>query len=74
MYHDIIAVILTKQTGGNKMAVNLRGRSFLTLMDFTPSEIDYLLTLAADLKAKKRAGIRGNTLAGKISHYFSRRR
>ena len=47
------------------MAVNLRGRSFLTLMDFTPSEIDYLLTLAADLKAKKRAGIRGNTLAGK---------
>lgn len=47
------------------MAVNLRGRSFLTLMDFTPSEIDYLLTLAADLKAKKRAGIRGQTLAGK---------
>ena len=47
------------------MAVNLRGRSFLTLMDFTPSEIDYLLTLAADLKAKKRAGIRGTTLAGK---------
>ena len=47
------------------MAVNLKGRSFLTLMDFSPAEIDYLLTLAADLKAKKRAGIRGNTLAGK---------
>lgn len=47
------------------MAVNLRGRSFLTLMDFTPDEIDYLLKLAADLKSKKRAGIRGNTLAGK---------
>ena len=47
------------------MAVNLNGRSFLTLMDFTPSEIDYLLTLAADLKAKKRAGIRGHTLDGK---------
>ena len=47
------------------MAVNLRGRSFLTLMDFSPSEIDYLLNLAADLKAKKRAGIRGNALAGK---------
>ena len=44
------------------MAVNLKGRSFLTLMDFSPAEIDYLLTLAADLKAKKRAGIRGNTL------------
>ena len=47
------------------MPVNLRGRSFLTLMDFTPDEINYLLNLAADLKAKKRAGIRGNSLAGK---------
>ena len=47
------------------MAINLRGRNFLTLMDFTPDEINYLLTLAADLKAKKRAGIRGNLLAGK---------
>lgn len=47
------------------MAVNLRGRSFLSLMDFTPAEITYLLDLAADLKAKKRSGIRGNTLAGK---------
>ncbi|MBQ7267216.1 MAG: ornithine carbamoyltransferase, partial [Synergistaceae bacterium] len=47
------------------MPVNLKGRSFLTLMDFSPDEIDYLLTLAADLKSKKRAGIRGSTLAGK---------
>ena len=47
------------------MPVNLKGRSFLTLMDFTPEEINYLLDLAADLKAKKRAGIRGNSLAGK---------
>ena len=47
------------------MAVNLKGRSFLTLMDFTPAEIDYLLILAADLKAKKRSGIRGHTLDGK---------
>ena len=47
------------------MAVNLRGRNFLTLMDFTTDEINYLLDLAADLKAKKRSGIRGNSLAGK---------
>lgn len=40
------------------MAVNLKGRSFLTLMDFTPEEIRYMLDLARDLKAKKRAGIR----------------
>ena len=35
------------------MAVNLKGRSFLTLMDFTPEEIRYMLDLAHDLKAKK---------------------
>jgi ornithine carbamoyltransferase len=47
------------------MAVNLKGRSFLTLMDFTPEEIRYLLDLAHDLKAKKRAGIEGTALKGK---------
>ena len=47
------------------MAVNLKGRSFLTLMDFTPEEIRYMLDLAKDLKAKKRAGIRSETLRGK---------
>lgn len=47
------------------MAVNLKGRSFLTLMDFTPQEIRYLLDLAHDLKAKKRAGISGDLLRGK---------
>ena len=34
--------------------MNLKGRSFLTLKDFTKEEISYLLDLAADLKAKKR--------------------
>ena len=47
------------------MPVNLKGKSFLTLMDFSKDEIYYLLDLAADLKAKKRAGIRGNALQGK---------
>ena len=47
------------------MPVNLKGRSLLTLKDFTPDEIRYLLNLAADLKAKKRAGIPGDLLAGK---------
>ena len=47
------------------MAVNLKGRSFLTLMDFTPEEIRYMLDLARDLKAKKRAGIRTEALRGK---------
>jgi len=47
------------------MAVNLKGRSFLTLMDFTPSEIRYMLDLSHDLKAKKRAGISNYMLKGK---------
>lgn len=45
--------------------MNLKGRSFLTLKDFTPEEILYLLDLAADLKAKKKQGITGNSLKGK---------
>lgn len=47
------------------MAVNLKGRSFLTLMDFTPTEIRYMLDLSHDLKAKKRAGIYNYMLKGK---------
>ncbi len=47
------------------MAVNLKGRSFLTLMDLTPEEIRYLLDLGHDLKAKRRAGICSPTLQGK---------
>ena len=47
------------------MAVNLKGRSFLTLMDFTPGEIRYMLDLAHDLKSKKRAGIFNYLLKGK---------
>jgi len=47
------------------MAVNLKGRSFLTLLDFTPAEIRYLLDLSHDLKTKKRAGIIGDALLRK---------
>lgn len=47
------------------MALNLRGRSFLTLQDFTSTEIRYLLDLSKDLKEKKRMGIIGESLKGK---------
>lgn len=47
------------------MPVNLRGRSLLSLKDYSPEEIRYLLDLSLDLKRKKRAGIRGNLLEGK---------
>ena len=45
--------------------MNLKGRNFLTLKDFTPEEITYLISLAADLKAKKKQGITGDSLKGK---------
>lgn len=47
------------------MAFNLKNRHFLTLRDFTPQEIGFLLKLAADLKAAKYAGTEVPTLTGK---------
>lgn len=45
--------------------MNLKGKSFITLKDFTPKEIEYLLDLAAKLKADKKKGITGTSLKGK---------
>lgn len=45
--------------------MNLKGRSFFKLLDYTPEEITYLIDLAADLKAKKKAGIPVNRFQGK---------
>ena len=45
--------------------MNLKGRSFLKLLDFTSEEILGLIDLAAELKAKKKAGIPHDTLRGK---------
>ena len=47
------------------MAFNLRNRSFLKLLDFTPAEIQYLLDLAKDLKKAKYAGTEQPRLKGK---------
>ncbi len=47
------------------MAFNLRNRSFLKLLDFTPKEIDFLLDLAFDLKAAKYGGYEQQRLKGK---------
>ncbi len=47
------------------MPVQLKGRSLLTLKDFTDREILYLLDLSRDLKRKKRAGTPGDLLRGK---------
>ncbi len=45
--------------------MELKGRNFLKLLDFTPEEIRYLLNLAADLKQKKKKGIPVDTLRGR---------
>lgn len=45
--------------------MNLKGRNFITLKDFTPEEIEYLVDLAAELKAKKKKGLAGSSLKGK---------
>ena len=45
--------------------MDLKGRDFLTLKDFTPEEIEYLVDLAASLKTRKKAGIVERDMRGK---------
>ncbi|MBQ3639365.1 MAG: ornithine carbamoyltransferase, partial [Clostridia bacterium] len=45
--------------------MNLKNRHFLTLLDFTPKEIEGLLDLAAELKAQKKQGIPHRLCEGK---------
>ena len=45
--------------------MNLKGKSFLKLLDFTPAEMTYLLDLASDLKAKKKNGVPHRLCEGK---------
>lgn len=47
------------------MGVNLRGRNFLKLLDFSSEEIEYLLELSSDFKRMKRAGVPHRYLEGK---------
>ena len=51
--------------------MNLKGRNFLTLKDFTPEEITYLIDLAAELKAKKKyfVKVRAYKTVGKSKVY-----
>lgn len=55
------------------MAINLKGRNFLTLKDFTPEEIQYMLDLSADLKAKRKTEYQLKTIQIKISHLYLKR-
>ena len=45
--------------------MDLKGRSFLKLLDFTQEEILYLVDLAIELKEKRKQGIKGESLKGK---------
>lgn len=53
--------------------MNIKGQSFLKLLDFTPEQITDFLTLAADLKAKKKAGIPHRLCEGKQAALISKR-
>lgn len=54
--------------------MNLKGRNFLTLKDFTPEEILYMVDLAAELKDKKKKGILTTDMhAGKTLHSYLKR-
>ena len=54
-----------REASEKRSIMDLKGRDFLKLLDFTPEEIEYLLDLAADLKDKKKKGIPVDTLRGK---------
>ena len=45
--------------------MNFKGKNFLKILDFSPSELEYLLDLSAKLKAEKKAGIDQKTFVGK---------
>ncbi|MDA3863816.1 MAG: ornithine carbamoyltransferase, partial [Deltaproteobacteria bacterium] len=56
------------------MPFNLKGRNFLSLLDFSPYEINYLLNLSMKLKQDKMAGVSHKLLAGKnIALIFEKR-
>ena len=45
--------------------MDLKGRNFLKLLDFTPEEIEYLINLSSELKAEKKAGVDQKQKRGK---------
>ena len=51
--------------GGAFMKANLKGRDYLTLKDYTPDEIKYLIQLSVDIKKKEKNGERDHPLKGK---------
>ncbi|SQJ45403.1 ornithine carbamoyltransferase [Salmonella enterica] len=56
------------------MVISLKNRNFLKLLDYTPAEIQYLIDLAIELKAAKKAGCEKQTLIGKnIALIFEKR-
>lgn len=53
------------ETDKKEMLINLKGRDFLALVDFTPEEVQYLIKLAIDLKKKQKSGEIYHPLKGK---------
>ena len=62
---DSMCLIKQEDVKKIKDKIDLKGRNFLTLLDYTPEEIRYLLDLSKDLKDKKHKGIEHRYLIGK---------
>ena len=62
---DSMCLIKQEDVKKIKDKIDLKGRNFLTLLDYTPEEIRYLLDLSKDLKDKKHKGIEHRYLKGK---------
>ena len=62
---DSMCLIKKEDVKKIKDRIDLKGRNFLTLLDYTPEEIRYLLDLSKDLKDKKHKGIEHRYLKGK---------
>lgn len=63
--YPLFVTMLEHLESRGKKNMNLKGRSFLTLKDYTKEEIIYLVELAMELKEKKKDNITGESLKGK---------
>jgi len=54
----------------NSMEINLKGRHFLKLLDFTPEEINYLIELAVQLKKRRKKAVKFRDLEAEILLLF----
>lgn len=63
-FYTLLCIII-HNGGESKLSIDLKGRDYLTLKDFSTEEIIYLVKLSLEIKEKEKQGIRENILGGK---------